>query len=863
MNDRLPEISIVIPTYNERENIAAVVRDIFAMAVRRGYSIEVIVVDDNSPDGTGNEAEQLAKVFPVTVIHRKGKLGLGSAMVEGFARARGRVWGMMDGDRSHPAETLPDLIEPVRQGRCQLALASRYAPGGAVEYWPRHRWVLSHLATLIGRLFVRVRDPLSGFIFFDRSVVEGISLTVRGYKVGLEILVKGRYDSLIEVPYTFRNREVGHSKLGWSEYINYLQSIVHLAFHIFRHRDEWREQRQAKSQDTGGAAIEPTLLDKRKSGPCPLCGADNSAFLFGKNTYRYVRCRSCGLVFVNPMPSAAEIETIYADPLYFANRNEWAYGYNDYFGERDFYTALFDRRVRQLEQALGVTDGRGRRLLDVGCAAGFLLDVAAERGWEVAGVELSRHAAAFANERIGNVVRNGTLEAARFDSDSFDAVVMLDIVEHVPDPVGLLREAARVLKPGGILLLSAPNVRSISARLAGRRWFHFKRDHVVLFSSPTLLQALEAGGLDCFRIQRNGKMVSLNYLFARLKTYVPALGRFVLATVGRPRLCDRLFYDSWTGELLAFCRKRDDDRGGTGILPVSIHGQDAHATMPEEVYGRFRARWWPPTALWRTAEYFRLRRILRGGTDIRPMDEHGQDAHATTVASHILDLGCGDGFFARQVFAASLTKRIVGVDHNLPELRALKKREKDGRAVCAEARSLPFRSETFECVMANCALEHIENVQNALAEIARVLKPGGRFVFTVPSEHFGRLLLFSHVLARIGLKRMAQHYAALVNWVFGHRNMFEPARWGELLEASGFHVVRVEYFMPAPLARAWDLRLWWGMPAFLMGRLVDRRHYRRPRPGHWPLSWRQRLVDSCSVGAGAIYDCIKCPSSEK
>jgi len=828
MNDPLPEISIVIPTYNECENIAAVVRDIFAAGVRRGYSIEVIIVDDNSPDGTGREAEQLAKVFPVVVIHRKGKLGLGSAVVEGFARARGRIWGIMDGDRSHPAETLPDLIEPIRRGHCQLALASRYACGGAVEYWPSHRWVLSRVATRIGRLLAPLRDPLSGFLFFERSVIAGIPLTVRGYKIGLEILVKGRYDSLIEVPYTFRNREVGHSKLGWAEYINYLQSVFHLSLYVLRHRDEWRERCGAMCCDTGGGALEPTLLDQRIDIPCPLCKADKSGFLFIKHTYRYVRCRRCGLVFVNPMPSAEEIATIYDDPLYFANRNEWAYGYNDYFAERDYYTALFERRVRQCEQALGVTNGRGRRLLDVGCAAGFLLDVAAARGWEIAGVEVSPHAVKFAQERLGEAVRMGTLEQAQFDSDSFDAVVMLDVVEHVRDPVGLLREAARVLKPGGVLLLSAPNVCSISARLARRRWFHFKRDHVVLFSAATLLRALETVGFDCFHLHRNGKMVSLNYLFARLKTYLPALGKSLLATAGRLPLSSRLFYYSWTGELLAFCRKRDES--------------GASVPSPNEVYGRFRARWWPPTALWRTAEYFRLR-----GLEAVPP---------------VLDLGCGDGFFAHQVLPRHLRERIVGADRNLRQLREPCRRESDGRAICADARTLPFPSETFGLVLTNCSLEHVEGVEGALSEIARVLKSEGRLVFTVPSEHFGRLLFLSRVLASIGLQRPAQSYAALVNRIFGHRNILPPEQWRKALESAGLRLDRIEYFMPAPLARAWDLRLWWGMPILLIGclfRCKSSRLYLR----RLPESWKQLLLNPCAEGAGAVYHCTKAQRLDK
>jgi len=834
MSEATPEISIIIPTYNERDNIAAVIRDIFAVAVRRGYALEVIVVDDNSPDGTGQEAERLARQFRVTVVHREGKLGLGSAVMEGFSRARGRIWGLMDGDRSHPAEVLPDMVEPIREGVCQVALASRYAPGGSVEYWPWHRRILSYAATLLARLFTPVRDPLSGFLFFDRAVVEGVPLTVRGYKIGLEILIKGRYEWVIEMPYTFRNREVGRSKLGWSEYLNYLQSLVrHSLFLLLRRQDERRHRRLLAGLAGTTAAAEPGRRDERQWGPCPLCSADNSKFLFLKNTYRHVRCRACGLVFVNPMPTPAEIGAIYDDPLYFANRNEWPYGYNNYFGEREFYTALFDRRVSECERALGAANGHGRRLLDVGCAAGFLLDEALERGWEVAGVEVSPHAAEFANQRLGGVVREGTLEQARFESESFDCVVMSDIVEHVPDPVGLLREAARVLKPGGLLLLSAPNVRSWSARLMRHRWFHFKRDHVVLFSERTLLRALEGVGLDGFHLQRNGKMVSLNYLFARLKTYSPAAGKLLLATVGRLPVSRRLFYDSWTGEVLVFCRKpfaktAAGDRTAT-----------ASRSFPDEIYGRLRAHWSSFTALWRTAEYFALRDL--------------------EASPPILDLCCGDGFFARQLFSSEFRRRVVGADHDVGALKALVARSSDGRAACADARALPFRAGVFGLVLANCALEHVEEIEKALGEIARVLKPGGRLVFTVPSEHFGRLLFASGWLARVGVSGLARRYADFVNRVFGHRHVLARDEWRRLIESAALRLERVEYYMPAPLARAWDRRLWLGIPGILLERLRGPRA-QRPHLRRLPDSFRELLLNSCSEGAGAIYHCVKADS---
>ncbi|MCX8037310.1 MAG: methyltransferase domain-containing protein [Candidatus Sumerlaeia bacterium] len=819
MTDRTPEISIVIPTYNERENIAAVVRDVFGIAVQRGWALEIIIVDDNSPDGTGREADRLARQFPVTVVHREAKRGLGSAVIEGLAHARGRVWGLMDGDGSHPADALPELVEPILRGEAQIVVGSRYAPGGAVEYWPAHRWMLSQLATALARLFVSVRDPLSGFLFFDRAVVEGVPLTVSGYKIGLEILIKGRYQTVREAAYTFRNREVGRSKLGWAEYLNYIQSLVSHAIYLFNH-PEARQRRRSASGGAGEKAGPPADAS-RLWGPCPLCGADNAEFLFIKNTYRHVRCRICRLVFVNPMPTPAELSAIYENPQYFANRNEWEYGYNDYFAEKQFYTALFARRVRQCETALGAADGKGLRLLDVGCAAGFLLEAARERGWAAAGVEVSSHAVEFARRKCGPAVFHGTLHEARLPDAVFDCVVMSDILEHVGDPVGLLREAARVLKPGGVLVISAPNVHSLSARWMGRRWFHFKRDHVVLFSPATLHRAIERVGLRCFRLTRNGKMVSANYLFARLKCYWPFLGKLLLGTAGRLRLCDRLFYDSWTGEMLAFCRKAS---------------RPAKPAAAGETYGQFRTHYWPPTALWRTAECLRL----------SPADWTGR----------VLDLGCGDGFFARQMAADDGWVQWFGADHDSRTLRRSRNPLLPTRSVCAEAGRLPFSGAVFDCVLANCVLEHVGDLEGALREIARVLKPGGALIFSVPSARFHSMLRMPRLLHRIGLGRVGNSYVRLIHRLFNHRHILPLDQWASRLESVGLRLVRHEYFMPQAVFEMWERNLWWGMPVWLWRRAAGKKTG-RARPRRLPEVIQRGLTAPVSEGAGVICWCEK------
>jgi dolichol-phosphate mannosyltransferase len=215
--------SVVVPTYNEGENLVELVERIF-----RAADVEVIVVDDASPDGTGQAAEELAAQYNIRVIHRDGKLGLASAMLAGFRKASGEVFGVIDADLSHPPELIPKLIEPIEAGEAEIAFASRYVTGGGQENWSVFRRMTSKAATLLARPLTPVRDPMSGYFFLRRQVIAGVELDTIGFKLGLEILVKGKYKRAVEVPYVFQDRVGGQSKLNTFEYVNYIRHLIKL-----------------------------------------------------------------------------------------------------------------------------------------------------------------------------------------------------------------------------------------------------------------------------------------------------------------------------------------------------------------------------------------------------------------------------------------------------------------------------------------------------------------------------------------------------------------------------------------------------------------------------------------------------------
>jgi dolichol-phosphate mannosyltransferase len=161
-------------------------------------------------------------------VRRAGKAGLASAVVAGFAAARGDVLVVMDADLSHPPETVPALVAAIESG-ADLAVGSRYVSGGGVEDWPLTRRAVSLAACLMGNVLVPVRDATSGFFALRRSVIDGVRLNPIGFKIGFEVIARGRYGKVIEVPYTFRDRELGASKFGRREVAQYVVQLGQVA----------------------------------------------------------------------------------------------------------------------------------------------------------------------------------------------------------------------------------------------------------------------------------------------------------------------------------------------------------------------------------------------------------------------------------------------------------------------------------------------------------------------------------------------------------------------------------------------------------------------------------------------------------
>ncbi|KAJ9452817.1 Dolichol-phosphate mannosyltransferase [Diplonema papillatum] len=233
MTTEFINVSVVVPTYMEAANIPLLVRRVFkAFEEKNIQDAEVIIVDDNSPDDTQKVCAQLNKegFSKLRLIVRKSERGLSSAVLKGFAEARGSMLLCMDADLQHPPESVPDMISALRQPGAGFVLGTRYGgTGGVSKDWPLHRRIISWGARLLARPLSPLSDPMSGFFGVKRAVLDrGLQkINPIGYKIALEVYVKCGVarNALREVNFLFGTRNLGESKLSSKVMVYY---VLHL-----------------------------------------------------------------------------------------------------------------------------------------------------------------------------------------------------------------------------------------------------------------------------------------------------------------------------------------------------------------------------------------------------------------------------------------------------------------------------------------------------------------------------------------------------------------------------------------------------------------------------------------------------------
>ena len=242
------QATVIVPTYNEAENLPRLVERV--CAALPGASI--VVIDDASGDGTAEVARGLSKTYPVQVVERVEERGLSTAVLRGLQESRTDVCIVMDADLSHPPEAIPRLVQEVLAG-AEIAVGSRYVPGGEIDGWTLFRRFTSLAGTLLARPLTPVLDPMAGFFCLRKSLLAGIPLQPRGFKILLEILARTGTRRTAEIPIRFEDRAAGRSKFGGKERKEFLKQVWTLYLDL----NAW-PWRLAKFLMTGGLG---TLID--------------------------------------------------------------------------------------------------------------------------------------------------------------------------------------------------------------------------------------------------------------------------------------------------------------------------------------------------------------------------------------------------------------------------------------------------------------------------------------------------------------------------------------------------------------------------------------------------------------------------
>jgi len=290
---------------------------------------------------------------------------------------------------------------------------------------------------------------------------------------------------------------------------------------------------------------------------CNLCGLDNSRIIYRVNDSNVVKCRKCGLMYINPRPKPEIFEEVY-NTQYFENQNfyksdKFLYGYKEYISEEEDIRVSF-RRIFEKLQRYGIEKGR---LLEIGCAMGFFLDAARENGWQVHGVEISKRAVEYATEKLGLQVLNRSLKDSDFPKEFFKAVVLLDVIEHLGNPLLELYKYHRLLKPGGILVLSTINVDSLIARLLGKRWEDLRRteEHLFIFSKKTMVDMLKKARFEPIHIEQYGRYFSIDSICKRWEVYSESLVKALLFLARITRLGHKRIYVRPLTKIIIYARR--------------------------------------------------------------------------------------------------------------------------------------------------------------------------------------------------------------------------------------------------------------------------------------------------------------------
>ncbi|MBN1656533.1 MAG: methyltransferase domain-containing protein [Deltaproteobacteria bacterium] len=508
------KVLVFFPTYNEAGNTSALIDAI------REYlpNADILVIDDASPDGTGERLDSLAKARTgLRVIHRPRKMGVGSAHKLAILYARHHQYDSlitMDADFSHHPRYLPNFVDHLR--KFDFVTGSRYVDGGSCNYG-LYRTFISRAANLVAQIGVglRLKENTTLYRGYRLPLMERLNINrikSEGYSFAVESIyrISQIAEGMAEFPIDFENRLTGQSKISKKEIYRAILTVLRLSLGRLINYD--------LSPATSSTVYPPPLIT------CGNCGGihhielfppreptesirDRAPYSCAHHSVRthgqILRCLQCGMIFMRPKFNPKELVQEYVqveDPTYLKNVRvrERMFEYN--LSKVAHYTRP------------------GQRLLDVGSYCGAFLKVARDQGLEVVGVEPSSWAVEVSRSLVDAPVFRGTLGDLPEEIGTFDVITLWDVLEHMADPIQELKKINSLLKPQGTFLFSTLMIDNWFPKLTGKHWPWLMEMHLYYFTEETISDVLDRSRFTIMESFAYCHMVNLSYLFDKLET---------------------------------------------------------------------------------------------------------------------------------------------------------------------------------------------------------------------------------------------------------------------------------------------------------------------------------------------------------
>ncbi len=547
----MPRILVFTATYNEVDNVEQLVQEIFQYLPGQ----EILVIDDSSPDGTGDLLDRLSADDPnIHVIHRPSKLGLGTAHLLAMKYA---IHGgfdyliTMDADFSHHPKYLPTMVKLLEEN--DFVIGSRYAPGGRCDYGVV-RVLVSRTANTLARIFLGIptHEATTSYRGFPTALLKKMdlnSIRSNGYSFFMEsiFVVTQATPSLAEFPIHFEDRRAGTSKISKREVLKAVYNLARLFYRRVFVLPRSRKQREEPKPDpvipcencrsTHHMEMIAARLSDKSDASVYQCTST------GHRTHgRILKCLHCGLAFNETRHNADQIIDFYSeveDHTYLKNI------------ESRFLT--FRHNFSKLKSFLPPTG----KLLDIGSYCGVSLKVAGENGYDTLGLEPSKWAARYSEDVLGKKVFQGILKDLPEETGPFEIITMWDVLEHLPHPLEELKRIHARLKPGGIFAFSTLYIDNWYPKIMRKRWPWYMDMHLYYFTRESIRQMLDQAGLELTHRQSYTHIITFEYFLLKLDALGVPGARFLSSVVQKTPLKNIMIPFSFGDIQLFVCKKHE------------------------------------------------------------------------------------------------------------------------------------------------------------------------------------------------------------------------------------------------------------------------------------------------------------------